>query len=453
MESASQNQNKKMKVLWSSNATFAPTGYGTQTNLAAYGLLRSGFDVRVAANYGLEGAALGFNDLVQYPRLFAEFGEDALKLIIDTWKPDVFVTLYDIWIGARSNHFGIGSWFAALHPRWIPWIPIDQYPIPDPVVDQAQKAYKCVAMSEFGRKELERVGIKAACIPHGIDTKVFKPAADKKACKAWLGKHSSAASAENGLGIDENSFVVGINAANKDPFRKDFARMFTAFQIFLENNPDAKKDARLFVHSWMQFPGGFNLYHLAKKLAISQYVRHTYTYDMFCGLPPEKMAMQYNGFDAYLNLCRGGGFEIGHIESAACGVPSIGVDFTAMTELIQGHGWLVPPYAKEVQCPDCKKKFSYNGGALQFTHLISTYAIPDEWKAAEAIEDAYNHPVKVKNFGKKSRKFAVDGYDFESSTLPKWVDLLGEVQSELGMFGKAAVKNKAFDELFAKAVT
>jgi glycosyltransferase involved in cell wall biosynthesis len=154
-----------------------------------------------------------------------------------------------------------------------------------------------------------------------------------------------------------------------------------------------------------------------------------------------------NSWDVYINLCRGGGFELGHIETAASGVPSIGVDFTSMPELIEGHGWLVKPYGGDIECPHCKKDFSYNGGARQFSHLMSTYCIPDEYKAADAISDAYSHPNKTKKFGADSRKFAL-GYDYNTKIVPKWLDLFDEVRSELGMIGVAQNKQKGFDELY-----
>jgi hypothetical protein len=160
-----------------------------------------------------------------------------------------------------------------------------------------------------------------------------------------------------------------------------------------------------------------------------------------------------------------------------------------MTELVKGHGWLVPPFAKNIKCPNCndtlallssiqemlcsmegrletkelvglqkqvktlrrkakKGTFSYGAGALQFTHLMSLYAIPDEWKAAEAIEDAYNHPKRKQYYGRKSREFAAAGFDFKRNVVPMWVDLLNEVQSELGMFGNYDGKDNAFEDVF-----
>ena len=438
-----------LKILWNSNAPYAPTGYGVQTGAVCYRLLDKGYNVRVAANYGLEGASLGFNNLIVYPKLFGPYGEDALTLVCQTWKPDVLITLYDIWVGKYSSHLKKENWMAQPNTRWIPWIPIDHMPIPDPVAEQATHAFKPVAMSKFGKKELERCGINAEYIPHGVDTKVYKPL-DKTESKDWVSKHSMTLNPKNSLEWNEESFIVGINAANKDPFRKDFGRMFTAFQIFLENNPDAKKDARFYVHGWLKFPGGFNLYHLAKKLGIEAYCRATFDYDMFCSMPPEKMAKLYNGFDVFLNLARGEGFGVPIMEAQACGVPVVATDFTAMTELVKGHGWLVPPFGKEAECPECNKKFCYGGGAHQFSHLMSLQAIPDEWKAAEAIEEAYNSPKRTRRLGKKARKFSLN-YDFDKVVVPAWMELLDEIDCAVNMFGAWNGKDEAFDKIFAEA--
>ena len=114
-------------------------------------------------------------------------------------------------------------------------------------------------MSEFGKREFERFGIKTELISHGVDTTIFKPE-NKSEAKEWLEKHSVPLNREKPAKIDENSFVVGINAANKDPFRKDFGRMFTAFQIFLDQNPDAKKDAQIHFMLGFIFPAASTLF-------------------------------------------------------------------------------------------------------------------------------------------------------------------------------------------------
>ncbi len=84
------------------------------------------------------------------------------------------------------------------------------------------------------------------------------------------------------------------------------------------------------------------------------------------------------------------------------------------------------------------------------THLMSLYAIPDEWAAADAIEDAYNHPEKRRDFAKKSREFALN-YDFDSVVVPNWLELLSEVTGECRMVGKDKNKDLAFEALFKKS--
>jgi glycosyltransferase involved in cell wall biosynthesis len=227
--------------------------------------------------------------------------------------------------------------------------------------------------------------------------------------------------------------------------------MFAALQIFLDQNPDAKKDTKFNVHSWIKFPGGFDLQALAKKLNVAQYMKTTFPYDMYCSIPPETMAKMYNGLDVFINLARGEGFGIPIIEAQSCGVPVIATDYTAMTELVKGHGWLIPAFAGDVECPHCMKSFSYNGGAHQFSHLMSLYAIPDEWKAAEAIEEAYNSPNKLRKYSKKSRRFALK-YDFDKVVAPKWFELIEEYYTGSEMFGKHKRKDEAFDAMFKKAM-
>jgi glycosyltransferase involved in cell wall biosynthesis len=160
---------------------------------------------------------------------------------------------------------------------------------------------------------------------------------------------------------------------------------------------------------------------------------------MLCGLTASDLAKQYNGFDVLMNLARGEGFGVPILEAQSCGIPVVATDYTSMTELVQGHGWLVPPFASE-----------YHGGVKLRNGLNSLWALPDEYKAADALEDAYNHPEKRKKYGMQSREFAL-GYDFDNVILPLWRDLLGEVESELGMFGTAQKKDDAFAKLFAEA--
>jgi glycosyltransferase involved in cell wall biosynthesis len=111
-----------------------------------------------------------------------------------------------------------------------------------------------------------------------------------------------------------------------------------------------------------------------------------------------------------MHLSEGGGFEIPILEALSCGVPVIGSDFIGMSELVDGHGWSIP----------MKTKY--------FSALDALQGIADEYKAAEALEDAYNHPEKREKLGKAGRKFALD-FDFKHVN-EKWIEFFEDIRDE-----------------------
>ena len=409
---------KDFKILWWSNSPWAPTGYGVGTKGVVYPL-NEHYNVRALSYYGLEGAALGFNNLICYPRLFDPYGIDAAKLIHRYWKPDIMITLFDIWIGDSPLLSGERNWFTKINPLWVAYFPVDHDPIPPPIINQARQAYRCVAMSQFGRRQLEMEGISTEYIPHGVDTEVFRPSEDKVLDSKELFKLSETLQPNKKEPWPEGSFIIGKVATNKDTLRKGFDRDFAALQIFLDQNPDACRDTRMHLHTLKNFPGAYPLGHLAEINKVSEYIRVTNPFSIYCGMVSADLAKMYGAFDVLLNASQAEGFGIPIIEAAACGVPSIGTRFTSMPELIEGHGWLVNTLK--------------NAGGFdshKTTILMSKWAIPDEFEIAEALEDAYNNPDKVRRYGEKAREFSLN-YDWEKVVVPLWFKLIEEIREEL----------------------
>ena len=438
---------KAFKVLWLSNAHFSPSGYGVQTSGYLYGGtgskgLTEYYNVRELANYGLMGRAIGMNNLLVYPTMPAgdPMASDAAKLVIGTWNPDVFITLYDVWMGAFTREVNGG--LQPLHPKWIPQVPVDHDPVPDATLEQLAVAYKVVAMSRFGESQLRNHGVEATYIPHGVDTAIYKPvsAADKKKNREWAEKNTAPINLKLPVKLSHDDFVIGVNAANTDPMRKNWQGHFSALQIFLEQNPDAKKDTKMLVHTWRR--GGRNLEHLAQTLHVEPYVKAMLNYHVYAGLSAAELAEWYSTLDVFANATQAEGFGVPIIEACASGIPPIATDFTSMTELTRGHGWLVPCFAGEVECPSCRHKFSYHGGARYMSALNSLWALPDKWKLAEAYADAYNSPKKAKRLGRKARAFSL-GYDW-AKVVPRWLALLEEVRAEVGSFGVSESKDALF---------
>jgi hypothetical protein len=83
-----------------------------------------------------------------------------------------------------------------------------------------------------------------------------------------------------------------------------------------------------------------------------------------------------------------------------------------MTELVQGHGWLVNPID------------------VHMDSLLSNTALANVYEAAEYLEDAYNNPDEVARLGKKAREFSLN-YDWKDVVVPLWFDLIEEIRQEM----------------------
>ena len=411
---------KGFKILWYSNGPWAGTGYGKGTKYVVYPL-NEHYDVACLAYWGLEGAALNFNGLKVFPKMYDQFGIDAADLICRNWKPDIMITLFDIWIGDSPLFNGEKDWFNKIHPRPCLYFPVDHKPIPIPVLNQAEKAYHCIAMSRFGLQELRAANINASLIPHGVETKIFTPLEDRATARKWLIDTAGVPlfSGQEVLPWNHDNFIIGKVAANKDTSRKGFDREMVGFKLFLEQNPDAKKDARIYWHTDPRFPGGYHLDHYAHLMEIDQYIKKTHPFYVYGGVSEPNMAKMYQSFDLLTNVSRAEGFGIPIIEAQSCAIPCVVNDSTSMPELVSGHGWI------------CKPK------TWEPTALLSNTFIPDEYEIAKAYGEAYNNPDKLRKYGVVSRDFA-EQYDWDNVIVPMWLELVERLRE--------GIREKTYEE-------
>lgn len=410
---------KDLKILQLSNSFDSPSGYGVQSKGTLFDWNKY-YNVRQIANYGFQARMRGFSNpfdstdknilRVYAPLPGDEHGGKTARLIFNNWKPDVFVTLYDNWMGAFVEETPQG--LMPIHPRMISWVMVDHDPIPEGTLLCSAPSYRVVTPTRFGVEQFAKHGVSALLIPFGVSTSDFHPQQsdeDKRECKRRLGTRSVPFNVNDQLGIDENSFVIMLNGANKDPYRKDFPRAFTALQLFLQANPDAVKDTRCYVHSWMKMAR--DIPHGAKVLSVDRYCRGTADYHNLNGVPDSVMCELYGAADVFLHPSQGGGFEVPLLEASACAVPTITQDFVGFRELVEGHGWLV------------KSKTKY------FTALDALQGIADEYQLADALEDAYNHPEKRKSLGDAGRAWSL-GFDWKCIN-PLWHTLFDEIIQEI----------------------
>jgi glycosyltransferase involved in cell wall biosynthesis len=306
-----------MKILWHSNAPWCGTGYGMQTELWVRLLTERGHEVVVSAYHGLRGARLNAGPVRILPGGNDAWGNDLLAAHYEAIKPDVLLTLMDIWV---------------LEPQVIAglpltcWCPVDHEPLP-PVVETHLRLCKYpIAMSRFGEQMMRAKGLDPFYVPHGVDTEVFKPC--------------DRAGAREAVGMKGDGFMACCVAANQgNPSRKNLDLLLKAWAQFSLAHPEA----RLYIHTdaegeknGLPLPYLLKLYEIDPQTVIfpDQYALKQ------GGYPPAYLNRLYNAADVFVLPSAGEGFGIPIVEAQASGCPVIVTDFSAMSELCF-DGWLI----------------------------------------------------------------------------------------------------------------
>jgi glycosyltransferase involved in cell wall biosynthesis len=317
--------------LWS-NSYNSPTGYGQQATHLLDNLKRSGLDVQMLSNYGLEGVPTTiktpFGKVPHYPRGVDLYSNDSAPLDHQNFtaqhpdKPNLFISLYDVWVMQSPGYekFPIAS-----------WVPLDHVTMPPKVEQWLRKPNVTpIAMAPHGVRQMTAKGIECEYVPHAVDTKTYKPT-------FTIGKHAI----NDYLGVKEDEFLVGVVAANKASgliHRKAFAELLMAFSIFSKEQPDAL----LYLHTDPHgLSGGWNLIKILQSLGISKdKVLLPNPQDYRFGMAKKDLAAIYTRMDVLLAPSYGEGFGVPAIEAQACGTRVIGSNWGATPDLISEDSWL-----------------------------------------------------------------------------------------------------------------
>lgn len=187
-----------------------------------------------------------------------------------------------------------------------PWFPVDMHPLPRLIREKISQAFRRIVFSKFGLEEVNAAGLDAYYVPHGVNTKVFRPG-DRKQLRQQLG-------------FPEDVFLVGMVAANKgNPSRKAFTPQLEAYAAFHKRHPDSL----LYLHTSTGERGensGVNLVEFLNHLGL-QPVRDYVFCDQYMnllGFPDAHMSALYNAFDVHMLVSMGEGFGIPILEAQAC---------------------------------------------------------------------------------------------------------------------------------------
>lgn len=315
------------------------------------------------------------------------------------------------------------SWFPTKLPMTMTYGPLDHINYPEEIRNLMRAYDFRVAPTYFQKREWESYDPPVKydkVIYHGVDTSIYKPMNKKKAREI--------------LGLDKDIFLFGTVAANSDKeSRKSWGEHLAAIRIFLDNNPDVKEShIKYFAYTNPADPRGLSLKMFVKKYNLEKVVILQNPMIFETGIKEDNLATIYNAMDIQLYCSRREGFGIPILEGMACGTPAIANDFSSMTELVSGRGWLVKPKM------------------LVYTPIGAISSIVDPYDIAEMIERAYFKDRERERFSKKSIKFA-RRFDWNKLVREEWVPyfdyVMEQVQNKTSMLGITEEKNKLWEQI------
>jgi len=389
---------RELRILWNSNAFWSNSGYGVETKEILGRLLDDGWPVGHIAFYGLESfpqmmdipSPKGGHKIKVYPKMGHAYGSDALLHCGRDFKAHVVFTMQDVWT-LDPNHLRQLRMF-------IPYVPIDQEPIPPHVLERLKFANRIITFSKFGHKALEKAGIFSDLIVEGTNVDIFKPMKKKEARKK--------------LNLPQDIFLFGVIGANKDnPPRKGYQEMLEAFNIFQKKHPEA----RMMFHTQQMSPTGFPIIPFAKhlgcnkKIFIMDHIRGTHFFDS------EKVAMELSAFDICLHTSQTEGFGLVIVESQSCGIPVIVTRGMSMPELVQE--------GKTGEIVEVASK--------RFSPAQGYWFVPSVPSIVEKMEVLYKKLHEKNTIAKDCRDFIVKNYNIDTIVKTKWIPYLEKLQKEI----------------------
>jgi glycosyltransferase involved in cell wall biosynthesis len=426
-----------MKLLFFGD--LAPTGFGSVTTDLGSKMLDLGVDVRFISQNDTgsmlpEPFRSRTVDLVSLPYRINEMsGEagtigaaDGIPALMDGstpallhngepaagWVPDAAIMLGDFY---AARHV-VGRFVDAFRavPTWH-YVPIEGVDLP-PMWKALWDIMPPIAMSQFGAEQIEQVmGYRPPMVYHGIDTDVFRPVSaqrpmyikgqyaavlnTKEDCKqVWLGHLSTV----NGLDKIPRKWLL---RTDRHMPRKRYDAMIRTLGPVLERNPGWG----LVIHCGWLDQGGF-LPEAISKLPAAVQAQIMFTDNgeapRALGMPREQLAILYNAADMYVsNSAEGFGLTIG--EAVACGLPAVGLDYSAVPEVIGPAGVAVP-----------------------YTHLLDNeyghrWAAVDEDQFARTVEHLMTHQTKREDLGRRGPAHVRSSFQWASAAR-QFVDIIQE---------------------------
>jgi glycosyltransferase involved in cell wall biosynthesis len=349
---------RKPKVLWCGEASFLNTGYSIYTQQVLSRLHETGkYEIAEFACYASHDSAEAEGTPWKiYPNLpdsseeegqyssnpRNQFGEWRFNDVCLDFRPDIVVDIRDWWMieyQERSPFRKLYTW--AIMPT------VDSYPQQEQYLYTYSMADAVFTYSEFGKEVIEsqthnKIRVKAVASP-AADYEKLKPSQNKE-------EHRQK------FGFMPEINVVGTIMRNQR--RKLYPNLISSFRKMLDDSPELQQNTFLYLHT--SYPDiGWDIPYFIKKYNMGNHTLMTYKckacssfFPSFysgvkipcpvCGGFPatlpntnfgvttEELSAIINFFDLYVQYSICEGFGMPQVEAAACGVPVITVNYSAM---------------------------------------------------------------------------------------------------------------------------
>jgi len=420
---------RKPRILFCSEATFLNTGYATYTREILNYLYSTGkYEIAEMASYGerndprAAGIPWKFYGVVpdntcsqeekeQYNQNpISQFGELIFETVCLDFMPDIVCDIRDFWMLDFAERSPFRPYF-----KWCIMPTVDARPQARQWIATYQSADACLTYSEWAGEVLkQQSGNKINYI--GISPpsahSAYQPIEDKDGLRA-------------SFGIDPNAKIIGTVMRNQR--RKLYPDLFEAFRLLLDS-VENNSDYYLYCHT--SYPDlGWDIPELLQQYNLSSKVYFTY----ICGQTERPFASLFKGaiaqspytgqfgatlsnvkngvgyedlskiinlFDLYVQYANCEGFGLPQVEAAACGIPIMATDYSAMESVVRNLGGTpLTPKAlyKELET-----------GCFR--------AVPDNVFAAKAFKEFFEKPVSIRRrAGFLTRQAFLEHYQWDKS--------------------------------------
>ncbi len=194
---------------------------------------------------------------------------------------------------------------------------------------------KAIFWTKFGETQAKEGGFAGdtAVIPLGVDRSIYIRGNAQE-----LRDTMGVSSVFQQRGMPKDSFIIGVVGRNKWRKRLDLTIQYYAEWI----QSRQIRDAFLWVHSAPTGDDAWDLLDLAKYYGVHDRVGIPKIQRTLRATPEDHMARMYSTFDALFTTTLGEGMWLPGLEAAACGVPIVAPDWSAVGEIFADHALLVP---------------------------------------------------------------------------------------------------------------